>query len=909
MNAELPYLKRIATALGKLPGLGTAGSTSGGTASGNVSVNAAIDAPGIAEALDEALMTTENDAAVSAVKALADGVLAVLEDALFTGTGNDRVSLLAQIHEALPDVGYFEEDGDGNVKLKEQYGGLWTNGFLTAGGLGAQSSEGIDLARVWQDLTNDLGFDYGYYNMDTKISELHIPSLSMSKILGLGEAFEPCLKYQGTSSTAITDGGVEIPTIEGVPYPPNLVDIVTYDGDEYMWMGSAWKLMGSGGGTISSITVSVPTGLLVGGAATKTITADDTFAITLDTDYTIPLAADVAKGVSAYNRTNWDDYFGIDNDGNLYIKPIDVNTPRGLWTDGFLTAGGQGSSGSGGVDMGRVWQDLTNNQNFDYNNYSTTTKISADHIPTMYAKYQGTSTTSISDGGSETPTIDGAAHTPQLADIVSYGSNEYMWKGSAWKQLNGGIGLPDVWQSLTNGNSPVTPTTTTKIALDHIPTITNAKLANKSFRITKNSNTYVDITLGGSIASWELSEVLGLSFEPYSVLYTSAAGSTDIKGLSPNTSTTKKYLSMTGDGWNGAIPSWSTLDIPVATSSAVGGIKIGYTTSNKNYAVQLSSDKAYVNVPWTDTTYKLTLNGTANGDSSGTSLGSFYAPTSAGSSNNVLTSSGSGAPSWSSSLQLAGTLSVAGATTLSSTLSVDGDTTLKGTLTVGTSSTNCNTQLYGQLAVSGATSLSSTLGVTGATTLSSTLSVAGSTSLDSTLSVAGATTHTANVTIGTTSSNKNLYVYGLLYMGKSSTASAYIEYLTNAARLHTNVGIVSDTFITAGAAATSSDARLKKHLRDVELTVAQIAQAPAVTFDWVDESRGSGAGSIAQYWEEVLPLNVHRWGSDYLSMEYGNIALLSAITIARTVENHEERIARLEKENKELKEKLRYVAQ
>ena len=135
MNAELPYLKRIATALGKLPGLGTAGSTSGGTASGNVSVNAAIDAPGIAEALDEALMTTENDAAVSAVKALADGVLAVLEDALFTGTGNDRVSLLAQIHEALPDVGYFEEDGDGNVKLKEQYGGLWTNGFLTAGGL------------------------------------------------------------------------------------------------------------------------------------------------------------------------------------------------------------------------------------------------------------------------------------------------------------------------------------------------------------------------------------------------------------------------------------------------------------------------------------------------------------------------------------------------------------------------------------------------------------------------------------------------------------------------------------------------------------------------------------------------------------------------------------------------------
>lgn len=41
--------------------------------------------------------------------------------------------------------------------------------------------------------------------------------------------------------------------------------------------------------------------------------------------------------------------------------------------------------------------------------------------------------------------------------------------------------------------------------------------------------------------------------------------------------------------------------IPAATSRAYGGIQIGYTTSDKNYAVQLSNGKAYVNVPWTDT--------------------------------------------------------------------------------------------------------------------------------------------------------------------------------------------------------------------------------------------------------------------------------------------------------------------
>lgn len=39
-----------------------------------------------------------------------------------------------------------------------------------------------------------------------------------------------------------------------------------------------------------------------------------------------------------------------------------------------------------------------------------------------------------------------------------------------------------------------------------------------------------------------------------------------------------------------------------ATSTKLGGIKTGYTQSDKNYPVQLdSNNKAYVNVPWTDT--------------------------------------------------------------------------------------------------------------------------------------------------------------------------------------------------------------------------------------------------------------------------------------------------------------------
>lgn len=46
--------------------------------------------------------------------------------------------------------------------------------------------------------------------------------------------------------------------------------------------------------------------------------------------------------------------------------------------------------------------------------------------------------------------------------------------------------------------------------------------------------------------------------------------------------------------------------LPTASASVLGGILIGYGTSGRNYAVQLDgSGKAYVNVPWTDTTNDL----------------------------------------------------------------------------------------------------------------------------------------------------------------------------------------------------------------------------------------------------------------------------------------------------------------
>lgn len=75
---------------------------------------------------------------------------------------------------------------------------------------------------------------------------------------------------------------------------------------------------------------------------------------------------------------------------------------------------------------------------------------------------------------------------------------------------------------------------------------------------------------------------------------------------------TRAYESSSWSSWT-EIGAGGITSIPQASSSALGGIKIGYSDNGRNYAVELdSSGKAYVNVPWTNTTYNLAT-ASANG--------------------------------------------------------------------------------------------------------------------------------------------------------------------------------------------------------------------------------------------------------------------------------------------------------
>lgn len=81
----------------------------------------------------------------------------------------------------------------------------------------------------------------------------------------------------------------------------------------------------------------------------------------------------------------------------------------------------------------------------------------------------------------------------------------------------------------------------------------------------------------------------------------------------------------TTDTFDGAMYLVEDPGYSLATDTTEGLIKIGYSTSGKNYAVKLDSNgKAYVNVPWTNTTYTSLKNPYAlTIQANGTSLGTY----------------------------------------------------------------------------------------------------------------------------------------------------------------------------------------------------------------------------------------------------------------------------------------------
>ena len=162
------------------------------------------------------------------------------------------------------------------------------------------------------------------------------------------------------------------------------------------------------------------------------------------------------------------------------------------------------------------------------------------------------------------------------------------------------ITIPKALSELTNDNNNITGSGTsgylTKFNGNN--TITNGpQLGNSTTTYLRNDGSW-----GTPVGTYTL-PVAGDSLGGIKTNY--ATGSTTANRYYP--------IKVNSDGAAYVNVPWTdtVYTLPTATSSALGGIKIGFTTSasNRNYAVQLSDGKAYVNVPWENTTYTFTNKG------------------------------------------------------------------------------------------------------------------------------------------------------------------------------------------------------------------------------------------------------------------------------------------------------------
>lgn len=210
--------------------------------------------------------------------------------------------------------------------------------------------------------------------------------------------------------------------------------------------------------------------------------------------------------------------------------------------------------------------------------------------------------------------------------------------------------------------------------------------------------------------------------------------------------------------------------------------------------------------------------------------------------------------------------------------------TSSGNVGIGTTSPSYKLHVAGTFYASGNSSIGGTFGVSGATTLSSTLGVTGATTLSSTLAVTG-----------------NAKFSGYTGFGYDADSSYRVK--VNGV-VYASTGVYSAGYVTA-----LSDIREKIIVRPTEITVEQIAKMPSIVYRWKDngDDHNEHVGSIAQDWQKALPQVVLTAKDEKktLSMQYGVAALVSAITIARKVVDHERRIKELEDENKKLKEQLK----
>jgi hypothetical protein len=159
---------------------------------------------------------------------------------------------------------------------------------------------------------------------------------------------------------------------------------------------------------------------------------------------------------------------------------------------------------------------------------------------------------------------------------------------------------------------------------------------------------------------------------------------------------------------------------------------------------------------------------------------------------------------------------------------------------------------------------------------------------------------TADITGDLYLNGSNLGLYGTPGWSNSCYISGYYSsgYKIGFAVGGTAVVEISSAGVYSTSGVTAlSDIRFKNVVERMDIDVKRIAEMSIIKFLWNDRDEGGKlhVGCVAQEWESLLPWTVQEVNGKK-SLDYSVAALVSAVAVARKVESHEERIARLERE-------------
>lgn len=700
-------------------------------------------------------------------------------------------------------------------------------------------------------------------------------------------------------------------------------------------MNSVWTALA--GGTNEQIALSHLTTALSGYVTTSglsTTLADYVTATALSTtlaDYVT--ATSLSTTLASYATQQWvgqnyvsiaffNRLFAAYDSSNVIINPNDTTTAVdnikalvGLWTQQYLSALGQGSDGGGGGQGDVTWALLADNTDTRQialshltsalTGYATTSQL-ANYLPlsggTITTSYQKTtfdnsgikintsSNTSIVNigSGSSTPLSGQEVGILQLYDngseihrLYAYANNPSWLCNATGSNLGIGTDTPS-YKLHVNGTAYATSfvkangTSSQFLKAD-------GSVDSNTYATTTSLANYLPLSGGGTVTTTNFHTVVGsgINIKTASdtrIAYIGSGSSSPIAGtelgilqlFNNSNEVVRIYARTADDSWINSARLGIGTDSPSYKLHVVGDV---YTTGGFKKS---GSDNSYVLLGGGGHSNLKTINGNSI-------FGTGDITVSGGGGGNYLPLSGgvidnNGAPYWSLTINSTGN----GGTSNVYLGCSDGDG-----LAVFTSKTGTSSYLANFANANGSVMY---------------------------------IRHDGNIGIGVTTPSYKLHVNGDIYATSSirygSLVMQYDNEINSANFIHLNyrttgivsicngggnVGIgttspsyklhVSGDIYATGGVTSLSDIRKKDVISyELPLSVEQIANAPTIRFTWKDcREGGEQVGTIAQYWEKVLP-EVTKNKSGELSMGYGVTALIAATIDARKIVDHEKRL-------------------